>query len=167
MAQRHDNRSPGSCIFRIAVKRAACDVELADGTHVARNEPVGELPCWTDRMPPVPHTGPDLAWTLDARRRLRESLTELAQFVEREPGLRAVRAFHGELPHDLRDSHRASLAPQQLGIEIVALARASMLRLSFARAEDKHVAFWISRETLLRKYGPHHQSEDHPDSACA
>ncbi len=92
----HEFSDSAECLLRIAVSRSNRAVRLGDGTAVACGELIGELHLWNEHVPPLPETGPDLSWALMFRHRLRNSLTELARYVDTDPRLRSVRAFRGE-----------------------------------------------------------------------
>lgn len=111
------SQAPG-CIARLAVGRASRAIILADGTEVAKGDPVGELHLWNKRMPPMPAGGPDLAWALGFQRSLRRSLEELAAYAAGNPAkLRGVRAFHG-VGVFMADTSFRALATR-LGFEVV------------------------------------------------
>src|ERR1051325_10196441 len=85
---------PG-CVFRLELHAARGAVMLSDGTDIRAGEPVGVLHLWNEHLRPYAAGGPDFGWACDMRRRVRRSLQLLAEYVERDPGWRAVRAFRG------------------------------------------------------------------------
>ncbi|MFT3977725.1 MAG: hypothetical protein QM688_11505 [Sphingomonas bacterium] len=81
------------CLFRIARTRLrgpvgpACPVRDLDAGDL-----VLDLHLWNERLPRAGATGPDLAWAVAFRRRMRQSFRELAGYVGRHPELAEVRA---------------------------------------------------------------------------
>jgi YkoP-like protein len=164
------------CIFRIALARASEEIRLADGTHVRRGEPVGELHYWNEHVPRLDEGRPALAWALAADRAVRRSLEALAEFVEAEPRFRGVQAFGGVMcglpvrgapslattgrrygfeagpadpPRGL--AGRLHRAGEDILIRLLAWAyNPSSLRGGAAPARCK---VWISRKGLLARYG--------------
>jgi len=166
------------CILRLALGRNEREAMLADGTHIAAGEHIGELHLWNERLPPMPQTGPDFRWALIMRRRLVRSLQLLAAYVENEMIWQNVRAFRGETALDLRRSQRGDTNPfARLGLELWPAEPAGLLKrftdfwenlyswwliwafnpVSLRRKRFWHLQrcqLWISREALLSKYGP-------------
>lgn len=166
------------CLLRIAIGRSRTDVMLSDGTRVRRGEPIGELHFWNERIPPMPDGGPDLAWAFAFERRLARSLVELAAEVESNPRLRGLKAFRGVTSFGSQDGlHQVARLAEQWGFELVdqqkprgifrrfasfwenlytwwiiwAFNPASLKGKSLWRLQRGQL--WISRETLLRRYG--------------
>lgn len=165
------------CLFRLAIGKSDRDLTLSDGTPVCRGERVGELHLWNERIPPVPTTGPDLAWGRTIQRRMRRSLGELAAYVESAPQFQGIQAFRGEMAFESRDgrvqmAHVVEhwgfhLADRDLGggpwqrftefweniytlVLIWVFNRGSLKGKSPRNL--KRYRFWISREALIRRY---------------
>jgi hypothetical protein len=164
-------------ILRIALMRNTEYVKLSDGTVIAPGEQVGELHLWNDHLPHMPPSGPDLAWAKVTWRKWLHSLGELAAYVEKEPSLAHIRAFHGEtvflgkatLPW-VATLQRIGFdvtvlpAPHTFGERFVAFFRngyawtliwtynpGSLQRKDFSHLE--RFVMWISRKQLLSRYG--------------
>ncbi len=170
-------RNP-DCLLRLSLSRSGADVTLADGTRIARDEPVGELHFWNERLPRTPPSGPDLAWALSFQRLLRHSLVELAAFVEDDPEFRGIRAFRGNIFLDRGSGLARTARPvQRFGLELRVPARRGGPVQAFVdfwqdvyswvlcwafnpcgtRSRRLRSAtrrqFWISRNTLLALHG--------------
>ncbi len=85
------------CLLRLSVGESDDDLTLSDGTRVRQGDLIGELHLWNEHIPPVPRSGPDLAWALAFQRRMTLSFRELATHIETRPRLQDVRAFRGEI----------------------------------------------------------------------
>jgi hypothetical protein len=166
------------CVFRIALVRSPEEIRLADGTFVRRGDPVGDLHYWNEHMPAMPEGKPALAWALAADRTVRQSLRELAEFVASDPRYRDVQAFTGEMGGmPIRGARRLASAGGRYGFESRPVApphgltgrlrrwgENRLLRLlawaynpgSLRRrgASPAHCRLWMSRESLLSRYGP-------------
>ena len=165
------------CILRLALGRSERETTLADGTHIAAGERIGELHLWNERLPPMPQQGPDFRWALTMRRRLVRSLQLLAVYVENDQTLRDIRAFRGETVLDLRWSEREEANPlARLGLELRSAELAGPLKRFTDFWENlygwwliwtfnpgslrskrfwrlQRCQLWISRQALLNKYG--------------
>jgi len=84
------------CLLRIQVRRAPHALELGN-LSLAPGDQVIELHLWNEHMPPMPASGPDLAWAREGLRLFVGSLRTLAQHMRREPELADVRAVVGVL----------------------------------------------------------------------
>jgi hypothetical protein len=162
------------CILRAAIVPARIDRVLADGSAVVRGRPVADLHLWSERAPPLPPHGADLAWAVGFDRQLRISLAELAAYIARHPelGVDAVRleTFFGRPGIDMArfgrrygfELARAGAAPG-LGAQIHRFfAGLLFLALTWAynpaslagkRLRRQHDEFWMSRATLDARYG--------------
>jgi hypothetical protein len=86
-----------ACILRVARSLSARDIELSDGTRIARGEPVLELHLWNEQLPALPRDGaPSLTWGIEMTKRARHSLRLLAAYLARAPQFDHIRALHGE-----------------------------------------------------------------------
>lgn len=85
------------CILRLAFARNDQEITLKDGTIANASETIGELHFWNEHIPPITAEGSGLIWALSFQRRLTRSLTELAEYVNRNPDLSNIKAFRGEL----------------------------------------------------------------------
>jgi ceramide glucosyltransferase len=171
--------SPGQdCLFRLALGESRQDLTLSDGTPVRRGDLVGELHLWNEHIPPLGDRRSDLAWALAFRRQLIRSLRELTAYTQTDPRLARVKAFRGEGAFGSRYTpvHLAKMA-ERWGFELVRRDGATGWRRRFADFwENLHATcltwaynpaslrgrrvwelrrdqFWITRETLLRRYG--------------
>jgi hypothetical protein len=107
------------CILRLRRTRLPRALSLAEGLFPA-GTPVLELHLWNERVPPLPPTGPDLAWASQAAHRLRRSLRDLAGHVRVEPSWRDTRLLGGTI---LVDGPSAELLLRRLGFELLPRAR--------------------------------------------
>jgi ceramide glucosyltransferase len=167
-----------TCLLRISKGHAEIEIQLSDGVFVHPGDPILELHFWNERIPPMPVDGPDLAWALKFQRRSRRSLQLLAQYLENTPDLDDVVAMSGDPPFgsrlgsiDLRDVVRGwgfdvIPVPEGSGLwrgvvefwtDVYAMGLmwaynpASIERKRFQGI--KHEEVWISRQTLMQKYG--------------
>jgi hypothetical protein len=85
-----------ACVLRIGMSRARASVSLSDGTAIAAGEIIGTLHFWNEHIARYPSHGPDLRWACAMRDRIAYSLCLLADYIEKEPAWRDVRAFYGE-----------------------------------------------------------------------
>ncbi len=161
------------CILRVGLARSRWEVTLSDGTKIRRGEVIGMLHAWNERVPPMPPTGADLAWARELRRRLVRSLELLAQAVQQDPWLQAIRGFGGS--GVLRYSPAILRLLERLGIETydlpprtawdwveeqVGLAWTWLIRRTFnpVSVEGRGIGvlsrrfYWLSRERLLELY---------------
>lgn len=167
------------CILRLAWGRSRRGVVLSDGTLIAAGERVGELHLWNERLPPMPPEGPDLRWAVAMYRGMVRSLQLLAAYAENDPAWAGIRAWRGEAAFNRREEARsASKFLGQLGLELLPAEPAGPLKRftdfwenlyswwliwtfnpaslrskRFWRLERRQV--WISRATLLCRYGQH------------
>ena len=80
------------CILRIALVSARCTVCLSDGAEIRTGDPIADVHCWNERIPPMSAGGADLAWAQKVSLRLRRSLELLAHAMATDPSLFAVKA---------------------------------------------------------------------------
>lgn len=163
-----------ACVLRVGLGQARAPLALADGTRVELGEPVGTLHFWNEHLPRYSARGPDLGWACALRDRVIHSLRAFSEYIECEPGWRAVRAIRTEtaLPARLGASQIGRVF-QRYGFERVpthsslrarlhglgecfvlwgltrAFNPAALPRQPFLR--DRH-ELWISRATLLTRY---------------
>lgn len=86
------------CLLRVALRRAAREVPLRDGSLVRAGQAVGELHLWNEQLPKFPREGPSFAWARKTSRRMRHSLCLLAVHVAHDPAWRQVAAFYADVP---------------------------------------------------------------------
>lgn len=163
------------CIFRLGITRARIGAQLADGTVVRPGDRIGVIHLWNDHMPRIPETGPDLAWALTLERVLRHSLRLLARYLAKAPEMQEVQAFGGEFgfvytPTAIKLLERLGVEvfeprpPQGVWERIVDFAMRLwpyLLRRAFnpvsvrgrTLADFRRRPVWISRTTILRRYG--------------
>src|SRR3990172_11136384 len=103
------------CILRLRRTRLPRALSLAEGLFPA-GTPVLELHLWNERVPPLPPTGPDLAWATQAAHRVRRSLRDLAGYLQVEPSWRDTKLLGGTTI--LVDGPSAELLMRRLGLEL-------------------------------------------------
>lgn len=116
-----DYTSEPRAFLRLQLTRARHPVQLADGTHVRRGEPVAEIHFHNERLPPLAPAGADLAWGLEFSRGLLVSLRELQVYLAARPELTSVRLVRGRVgfvEQGHLESTRALAA--RFGLEFVA-----------------------------------------------
>ena len=164
-----------NCLFRLARDLAREPITLADGTQIGCGEMVGALHLWNEHLRAYSARGPDLGWASDMRRRLQHSLRLLTDHVERDPAWCLVQAFRADATLSSRlGASQIRRVVERFGFELVepepsmlrqlhaighsvstwALTRAfnpsALPRQPFLRTRRQ---LWISRPTLLRRYG--------------
>jgi len=171
-----------ACIFRVALGEVRAPVVLADGTTVRIGGVVGNLHLWNEHLPRFPGAGPDLAWACTMRDRIRDSLAALAAHVEREAAWREVSALCGEAAFSPRlGLSQLRRVAERYGFERVATGATWLRRLhkvgdsftvwgltrafnpaALARQpflRERH-ELWISRTTLVERYGRRRAAAD-------
>jgi ceramide glucosyltransferase len=164
------------CMFRVALTPAPEDLRLADGTHVRRGEPIGELHYCNEHVPSLAEGQPAVAWAIAADHVVKHSLQELAAFAGANPSFRGARAFGG-LMTGLSPQGESVLAKmgRRYGFEtgLVEPPRTWLGRLhrggedvlicqlawaynptSLRGAAPARRRCWISRKALLARYSP-------------
>jgi hypothetical protein len=163
-----------ACVLRVGLGQAPAAVSLSDGTCVEIGELVGTLHFWNEHLPRYPSTGPNLGGACAMRDRVVYSLQAFAEYIEKDPAWRDVRAIQSEtaLPAR-RGAAQVGRVFQRYGFERVPTATTLWARLhgfgenfvlwGLTRAfnpaalprqpffRDRH-ELWISRATLLRRY---------------
>jgi hypothetical protein len=164
------------CIFRLAFAAAPKGINLEDGTVVHPDDRTAVLHIWSEQTPPMPATGPDLAWAKAFRRSLVRSLRLLAEYCTKDPEMGDVHAFGGNLA--LVYTPGAVSVLRRLGFEVhdplvpVSLTACVLdavshlwiwlLRRAFNRGSARGIRptdfqqrpVWLSRRTLVARYGP-------------
>ncbi len=173
------------CMLRLSIGKSDDDLTLSDGTRVRQGDIIGELHLWNEHIPPVPQSGPELAWALTFQRQLTLSFRELAAHAETDPRLEDVRAFRGEIsfggPYGV--AHFGHLA-ERWGFDLVtpdggtglwerltgwganvyawslirAFNPASLEGDGLGQLRRDHI--WISRKVLISRYGRDQGSDD-------
>jgi hypothetical protein len=82
------------CILRIRLHRAAHPLHLPD-RKVAKGAPIIELHLWNDHIPPMPETGPDLAWSIHFWHMIISSAQSLARLAVQDQKLSGALAVGG------------------------------------------------------------------------
>ena len=138
------------CLLRLAIRPSPRPLRLADGTCIRHRDPVGELHLWNEHIPPIPTSGPDLAWALGFQRRLRASFVTLADYLERAPSLDGIRAFRGE------DSFGSWYSQQHMGDILARWGFELIGRPSRPGARQRFAEFWgnLYALALIWAYNP-------------
>jgi hypothetical protein len=162
------------CILRIRLACAPHELALP-GSTVPAGAPVIELHIWNEHVPPMPSSGPDLAWARDTTRRISRSLGSLAEHILDDPSLLSARALGGATPLvSLIPSHGGGLATR-MGFSLLPyhhpLGRFGefwensytwILMWTFNQASlrrrtllgMRRTEMWMTTEDYLRRYGP-------------
>jgi hypothetical protein len=164
------------CLLRVALGQARSAVRLSDGTRVENGELIGTLHFWNEHLPRYAPDGPDLRWACAMRDQMRRSLCSLAEYVEREPAWREIRALRGEAALSTRlGIMQVERVGERYGFERVSPTDHSFLRRVHAVGEAltlwsltrafnpaavarqpfirDHHELWLSRSSLLERYG--------------
>lgn len=83
-----------NCVLRLQLKEVHHSLSLSGG-QVNKGEPVLMLHLWNEHLPPLPPTGPTLAWAVRFQRLLVKSFQAVAQQVCLDPRLVGIRAVGG------------------------------------------------------------------------
>lgn len=84
-------RDDPACLLRLQITRAPHAVLLGQ-KRIAAGETILELHLWNEHVPPIPSTGPDLAWAGGIQRRFIRSLRAAAAWMKADPRARDVQA---------------------------------------------------------------------------
>ncbi|MFI5341706.1 MAG: YkoP family protein [Candidatus Methylomirabilales bacterium] len=166
------------CLFRLALGTSTEEVILSDGTIVHRGELVGELHLWNEHIPPLGDRRSDVAWAITVRRQLAQSFQEFAAYIQTDPRFERVQAFRGEGAFGSRYSpvRLARMAKRwafdlfprdgaagwwRRSADFWENLYATWLIWAYNPAslrgsripESRRDQFWISRDTLCRRYG--------------
>lgn len=164
------------CVLRIGQGQARHNLLFADGTVVGAGETIGTLHFWNEQLPAFSRSGPDLRWAVIMRRRLAYSLRALARFAESDPVWCGIDAFRAEAALSSRIGDRQLCrVTRRYGFECIdepitwlrhlhdlgecfsawGLARAyNPAALTHQRFFRSYHDLWISRTTLIARYGP-------------
>ena len=85
------------CILRVAIIPAGRTVRLSDGTDIGPDDPIADVHCWNERIPPMPKGGANLAWAQQVSTRLRFSLGLLAHAMVHDPRLSPAKACRAKV----------------------------------------------------------------------
>jgi YkoP domain len=175
------------CLLRIGMSLAREPVTLGDGTSIEVGDRIGALHFWNEHLPRFSDMGPELHWAAEMRRRVSLSLCALAAYVEKEPQWRGVDAFMGYAAFSSRigvvqlyrvtrrmgfewvpgsSSTVRTLAGSITGYGLTRVHNpAALARQQFFRRVHE---IWISRSTLLARYGkpPPARGERRSDGAA-
>ena len=164
-----------ACVLRIGLSAARAPVSLSDGTQIEMGDLVGTLHFWNEHLPRYTSDGPDLRWACAVRNQVLHSLRSLAVYVESEPDWRQIQALRGEAALSARlGTLQVRRVAERFGFERVPTDCSFLRRLhalgesftlwSLTRAFNPaalsrqpflrdHHELWISRASLLRRYG--------------
>ncbi len=81
------------CILRAQIRAAHHPVDLPDA-HINAGDAILLLHLWNEHLPPMPPSGPDLAWANRTWRSFIGSLHRLAQYLHQHPEIQ-IRAIGG------------------------------------------------------------------------
>jgi hypothetical protein len=110
---REFSERPG-CLLRIAIRRAAVDVCLADGCGVPRGAKILGLHLWNEHLPSLSPRSSNLGRANALRRQIGASLDELAGYVASDPLLDCIVALRA----------RTALVPRKRLPKLLRIARA-------------------------------------------
>lgn len=171
-----------NCVLRIGRSTAERPVMLSDGTEIGIGEPIGTLHFWNEQLPPFPPSGPEMRWAAEMHRRVVCSFAELARFIEYAADWNDVLGFRGEaaLSSRIGDAQLRRVT-HHFGLEPIG-APHSVLRqlhefgecfsawgltrvynpaaLSRQRFFRRYQELWISRTSLIARYGPQNPGVD-------
>lgn len=165
-----------TCIFRIAPGTAPHDLTLECGRRIRAGDPVIELHLWNEHFLRIPAEGPDLLWAKLMRKRFRDSLFDIALYIEDNPETAGAVAIWARDAVPLAKSGRKLAricecygfevlpAPERNPLErfvgwfvdfwIVFLVMAFNPRsLTADLLFRPHYELWMPREVLLRRFG--------------
>ena len=116
-----DYTSNPACVFRLAFSRAPSSLTLCDGTHVRIGQRIARLHFWNEQVPPLPESGPTIAWARQMQRAMEISLSELARYLRTSADLGDVIMILGDVPSGTR-AQREQLARimARFGFEAIA-----------------------------------------------
>ena len=164
-------------LLRIGPGRARQGLTLSDGTVVKPGDLLIELHLWNERLP-LRASWPDVRWGIAVLRLLRRSLSLLAEEVQRNPGWSTVSALHGEMVFMDADADVAEQVVRHLGFDWIVPPAPTTFAGRFGRFWQNVYAWWLmwafnpatlrkkrrqnlarghawmSRRTLLARYGP-------------
>jgi len=92
-----------ACVFRLQISRCDRDRVLRDGTRLRAGQRFAQLHYWNEQMPPIPESGPSIAWGRELHRRIRVSLVELAHYLGSRPDLADIEVVFGDVPSGVRE----------------------------------------------------------------
>lgn len=119
------------CLLRLGRGRCRRPIRLADGTTLARGDPLLTIHLWNERLPPMPAGGADVAWVVRFLEAWACSLDLLAEYWRTRPELAACRALQGVFALPGKANRRAhERALHRLGFEIVYLRRTPWRRFT-------------------------------------
>lgn len=94
-----------ACVFRLQISRCDNYRVLRDGTGLRAGQRFAQLHYWTEQMPPIPRSGPSIAWARELHRRIRISLAELAHYLGSRPDLADIEVIFGDVPSGVREKY--------------------------------------------------------------
>jgi len=94
-----------ACVFRLQISRCDNNRVLRDGTGLRAGQRFAQLHYWTEQMPPIPRSGPSIAWARELHRRIRISLAELAHYLGSRPDLADIEVIFGDVPSGVREKY--------------------------------------------------------------
>jgi len=108
-----------ACVLRLQITQAPRSLHLNDCV-VDAGEPVLELHLWNEHIPPLPPSGPDLAWATLMRRLLIRSFRALSEQMRCDSRLADVRAVGGVMSWLTIKGHPAGeLLLRRLGFTVM------------------------------------------------
>jgi ceramide glucosyltransferase len=172
-------------MLRLSLGKAGRDLDLSDGTRIARGDPIGELHFWNEHLPPMPEGGPDLGWARAFHRGVTGSLSKLTVYIENDERFKDVQAFRGnaffgggyEWNHGIKLAARwgfdlvaceprTGLGQRLMGFLESGYALALVRVFTPASMKDisvggvRNIEIWMPRSVLMAKYGARKQLRD-------
>jgi hypothetical protein len=87
-----------SCIFRLQIDRSRRHLVLHDGTPLQPGQRIARLHFWSERVPPIPQSGPMIGWARQFQQGIAISLRELVHYLSLRPDLRDVAVICANAP---------------------------------------------------------------------
>ena len=110
-----------ACVFRLQISRCDRERVLRDGTRLQPGQRFAKLHYWNEQMPPIPRSGPTIAWGRELHRRIRISLAELARYLGSRGDLTDIEVVFGDVPSGVREKFgQIGRIMARYGFEVIA-----------------------------------------------
>jgi hypothetical protein len=144
-----------SCIFRLNITRAERPFILADRTQIRCGDRIVNLHLWNEQIPPVPTTGPTLAWGRTFGGRLEFSIRELARYFARHPEMNDIAAIGANAAQGTREQRTNIM--RRFGFAPLLKGESPRVEAALHRFGENiliSVMVWAQNRTaLLQRYG--------------